>query len=145
MGSTGNLIQKFLATLFTKYQNREYFWYKRRKTAMLKKTYVKSRKVWKVDFELPKEECPHDVKVKHVNLAGDFNHWKHTATPMALHNNAYIASLELEPGYDYQFRYLINGKFWCNDWHADAYVPNNFGGENCIADLPLVENLSAKK
>ena len=112
---------------------------------MLKKTYVKTRKVWKVDFELPKEECPQGVKTNHVNLAGDFNHWKHTATPMELHKNTYIASLELDPGHEYQFRYLINGKVWCNDWHADAYVPNSFGGENCVADLPLVENQPAKK
>ena len=112
---------------------------------MLKKTYVKSRKVWKVNFELPKEECPTGVKAKRVFLTGDFNHWKRTATPMALHDGMYTTSLELDPGHAYQFRYLINGKVWCNDWHADGYVPNIFGEENCIANLPLVESLRAKQ
>jgi len=112
---------------------------------MLKKTYVKSRKVWKVIFELPKEECPQGVKAKRVFLTGDFNHWKRTATPMALHDGMYTTSLELDPGHTYQFRYLINGKVWCNDWHADAYVPNVFGEENGIADLPLVESPRAEQ
>lgn len=112
---------------------------------MLKKTYNKSRKVWKVVFELPKEECPQDVKAKRVNLTGDFNNWKHSATPMALDQDRYTAALELDPGHDYQFRYLINGKVWCNDWHADGYVPNIFGEENCIAALPLVESPAAEK
>lgn len=112
---------------------------------MLKKTYVKSRKVWKVDFELPKEECPQGVKAKHVNLAGDFNNWKKSATPMTLHKDVYTASLELDPGHEYQFRYLINGKVWCNDWHADAYVPNIFGEDNCVANLPLAESPAGEK
>ena len=107
---------------------------------MLKKTYVKSRKVWKVDFELPKEELPQSIKTKRVNLAGDFNNWKRSATPMSLHDGMYTTTLELDPGHAYQFRYLINGKVWCNYWHADAYIPNIFGEDNCIADLPLVES-----
>ncbi len=51
---------------------------------MLKKIYLKSRKVWKVDFELPKEECPQGVMAKRVSLAGDFNNWKKSANPMKL-------------------------------------------------------------
>ncbi len=112
---------------------------------MLKKTFIKSRKVWKVVFELPKAECPQGVKVRSVNLEGDFNNWKKRATPMQLHKDRYTASLELEPGQDYQFRYLINGKVWCNDWHADAYIPNTFGAENCVASLPLAESLLTEK
>ena len=107
---------------------------------MLKKNYVKSRKVWKVDFELPKSELPQGVKTKRVNLTGDFNKWKHNAIPMALHKDMYTASLELEPGHEYPFRYLINGKVWCNDWHADGYVPNVFGEDNCVASLPLLDS-----
>jgi hypothetical protein len=40
---------------------------------------------------------------------------------------------------------LINGKVWCNDWHADSYIPNNFGEDNCVADLPLVDSPVAVK
>ena len=106
---------------------------------MLKKTYVKSKNAWKVAFELPLSECPQDVKIKTVNLAGDFNNWKHAANLMELHKGVYKTTLELEPGHEYQFRYLINNKVWCNDWHADAYVPNTFGQENCVAQLAIPE------
>jgi hypothetical protein len=117
----------------------------RKKEIMLTKTYNKTRKVWKVDFELPKAECPQGVDTKRVSLAGDFNNWKHSATPMARHHDVFAASLELDPGHSYQFRYLINGKVWCNDWHADTYVPNNFGADNCVLNLPLPDNRSSKK
>ena len=117
----------------------------RKKADMLKKTYIKSRKVWKVDFELPKQECPQGIKAKRVNLTGDFNNWKHIVTPMKLHDGMFTTSLELDPGHEYQFRYLINGKVWCNDWHADAYVPNIFGEDNCVANLLLVESPTARK
>jgi len=43
---------------------------------MLKTTYVKSRKMWKVVFEIPKEECPQEVMAKYVSLTGAFNNWK---------------------------------------------------------------------
>jgi hypothetical protein len=125
------------------------YWFQRiqtrKKMNMLKKTYVKSRKVWKVNFELSKEECPQGIKAKRVNLTGDFNNWKHSSTPMTLHKDTYTATLELDPGHEYQFRYLINGKIWCNDWHADAYVPNIFGNDNCIVSLPLAASPAAKK
>ncbi|MCJ7703838.1 MAG: hypothetical protein MUO62_19845 [Anaerolineales bacterium] len=38
----------------------------------------------------------------------------------------------LEPGREYQFRYLINDEHWCNDWQADASVSNNLGKDNCV-------------
>jgi hypothetical protein len=111
---------------------------------MLKKKYLKSHKAWNVVFELPKAECPQGVKVKRVNLMGDFNDWKPSGTPMSLNQDVYAASLELDPGHDYQFRYLINGKVWCNDWHADTYIPNLFGDENCVVRLPAVAGRETK-
>jgi hypothetical protein len=41
-------------------------------------------------------------------------------------------TLELEPGREYPFRYVVNGVHWCNDWHADTYVPNGLGEDNCV-------------
>ena len=104
---------------------------------MLKKTYVKSRKVWKVTFELSEKECPQEIINHSVNLVGDFNNWSHDANPMVLHNDVYQTTLEFKPGQNHQFRYLVNDSTWCNDWHADAYTPNGFGEENCVAKLPL--------
>lgn len=40
--------------------------------------------------------------------------------------------LELEPEQSYQFRYLVNGEQWLNDWHADAYTPGGYGQDNGV-------------
>ena len=42
------------------------------------------------------------------------------------------ATLDLDAGREYQFRYLINGKDWHNDWEADKYVANPFSGDNSV-------------
>jgi 1,4-alpha-glucan branching enzyme len=104
---------------------------------MLKKRYIKSRNVSKVTFELLKTEMPEGVDVKSVNLVGDFNAWKQTAMPMKrATGGAYRLTVELEPGKAYQFRYLVNGEHWCNDWHADAYVSAGLDVDNCVVLTP---------
>jgi 1,4-alpha-glucan branching enzyme len=104
---------------------------------MLRKRYIKSRKVAKVTFELPKSEWPEEVQVNSIHLVGDFNDWDPSATPMKRgKGGAYRAIVELEPGKGYQFRYLVNGEHWCNDWHADAYVPSGAGPDNCVVYAP---------
>jgi hypothetical protein len=104
---------------------------------MLKKRYIKSRKVCKVTFELPQAEMPEGVDAESVHLVGEFNEWDHTATPMKrAREAAFRVTLELEPGRTYQFRYLVNGEHWCNDWHADGYVLGGFGTDNCAVVTP---------
>jgi len=105
---------------------------------MLEKTYVKSRKIGKVAFQLAKSEIPEGVEVKTIHLVGDFNGWDENETPMkySKKHKAYRTTLELSPGMEYQFRYLINSQTWCNDWAADAYVPNNLGEDNCVVVSP---------
>ena len=86
---------------------------------MIKKQYIKSRKVSKVTFALPKAEYPEGIKPENVFLAGEFNDWDPTATPMKPNSRGvFQAILELEPGREYQFRYLVNEEHWCNDWQA---------------------------
>jgi 1,4-alpha-glucan branching enzyme len=104
---------------------------------MLKKRYIKSRDVCKVTFELPKGEWPEGIEAENVSLVGEFNDWDPSATPMKRGKGGdFQAMLELEPGRAYQFRYLVGGEHWCNDWHADAYVPNDLGEENCVVVTP---------
>jgi len=102
---------------------------------MLKKKYVKSRNKSQVTFELSKSELPEGIKVASVHLVGEFNDWDVTATPMKSNKRGvYKATLELEPDREYQFRYLVNGEHWCNEWGADAYLPGGFGEDNCIVN-----------
>lgn len=96
---------------------------------MLKKRYLKSGPV-KVEFVVPDAIA---ANAESVYLVGDFNNWDETATPMQqFKNGTYKITLNLEPDQHYQFRYLVNGKQWHNDWEADRYVPNPFSGDNSV-------------
>ncbi len=95
---------------------------------MLKKQFLKSKSVCKVTFTLPEA-----VKAETAYLVGDFNNWDEKATPMKpLKNGHFTVTMELGNGREYQFRYLVNGTEWHNDWHADKYVPNPFSGDNSV-------------
>ena len=100
---------------------------------MIKKQYVKSRQVSKITFAMSKAELPEGIEVENIHLVGEFNDWDLTSTPMVSNKRGvYKATLELEPDRTYQFRYLVNGEHWCNDWNADAYTPGSFGADNCV-------------
>jgi hypothetical protein len=105
---------------------------------MLKKQYVKSRNIYKVTFRLAKHEQP-DYPVISVHLVADFNDWSFTNTPMeSLKNGDFKTSIELEPGKQYEFRYLLNNEKWYNEWEADEYILGDFGKDNCVIELPEV-------
>jgi len=104
---------------------------------VLKKEYIKSKNVTKVTFELAKDELPEVQTVENIYLVGDFNEWDQAATPLKRNKQgSYRVTLELEPGRAYEFRYVINGSHWCNDWAADAYNPNTYGADNCVVEVP---------
>jgi hypothetical protein len=44
-------------------------------------------------------------------------------------------SVDLPSGRSYRFRYLLDNDRWENDWAADAYVPNDFSGDDSVVDL----------
>jgi 1,4-alpha-glucan branching enzyme len=95
---------------------------------MLKKEYLKSKPICKVTFTLPEA-----IKAESACLVGDFNDWNETNTPMKqLKSGRFTVTLELEKGHEYQFRYLVNGGDWHNDWAADKYVPSPFSGDNSV-------------
>lgn len=95
---------------------------------LLNKKFLKTKA--KVTFVLP--EALVDDSVKTVHLVGDFNDWDETATPMEQKSKSYQVTVDLALNEEYQFRYLINGDQWHNDWHADRYVPNPFSGDNSV-------------
>jgi 1,4-alpha-glucan branching enzyme len=110
---------------------------------MLKKRYIKSRKVAKVTFEVPQAELPEGIAVESVHVVGEFNDWDRAATPMdRRRGGVYRVTVELEPGREYQFRYLVNGEHWCNDWHADGYVASDTGEHNCVVVTPSAASVA---
>ncbi len=95
---------------------------------------MKSKHAYKVTFSLPKEAVD---GAKDVKILGDFNNWeKDNAIPMKAENGGYKATLELNPGREYEFRYLINDEKWENDWEADKYSLSPYGVENSVVVIP---------
>ena len=105
---------------------------------MLKKRYVKSRQMAKVNFELARNQIPEELPAEKAFLVGEFNDWDSTATPMTYSKKkkAFAVTLDLEPGRQYQFRYLVDGVYWCNDWQADGYATSEYGHDNSVVDAP---------
>ena len=104
---------------------------------MLKKQYVKSRQIYKVTFQLAKNEQPEDYEIKTAHLVGDFNNWDRESIPMTrLKKGDFKASVDLEPGQKYEFRYLLNSTKWYNEWNADEYILGEFGKDNCVVEIP---------
>jgi 1,4-alpha-glucan branching enzyme len=71
-----------------------------------------------------------------IHVVGDFNGWDERATPLRQTERGWMITLELDAGRAYQYRYLLNGREWQNDWHADGYAANQFGGDNSVLIAP---------
>ena len=83
----------------------------------------------RVTFELPSS-----IWAERVSLVGDFNNWDAVRDEMRQGRNDgnWRITLVLRAGHEYQFRYLVNGRDWHNDWHADKYAPNRYGTDNSV-------------
>lgn len=98
---------------------------------MLKKNYAKSGKSCRVTFKLPSE-----VEAETAALCGEFNEWDAEANPMKkLKDGSFSATVSLDAGQTYRFRYLLDGTRWENDWEADAYVPNSHGTDDSLIEV----------
>ena len=97
---------------------------------MISKKFLKSKPVCKATFSLPAEAV---AAAKKVELVGDFNNWDAEAgISMKKQKDVFKTTLDLETGKEYEFRYLLDGEVWENDWAADKYVATPFGVENSV-------------
>ncbi len=105
----------------------------------VQKQLVKSKNAYKVTFSVPVKAVK---DAEEVLLLGEFNHWEPSeGIPMKLAKDKFTATMELDSGREYQFRYLINKETWANDGEADKYVPTPLGVENSVVVIPaIVEN-----
>lgn len=96
----------------------------------LVKQYTEDGAKCAVTFRLSKESAK---DARHVTLAGDFNNWDIYKTEMIkLDSGDFSVTLEVDCKSEYKFKYFIDGNRWENDWHADKYVPNNFGTDDSV-------------
>ncbi len=87
----------------------------------------------RVTFRLPRKAAP---DARNIAIVGDFNDWNQSHSYMkCLKNGDFNATLEIPAGREYRFRYLIDGRYWENDWKADKYVPNDFGCDDSVISL----------
>lgn len=98
------------------------------------KKFLKSKPQCKVTFKVS-QEVANGAAV--VQVLGDFNDWDRGAEPMkALKNGTFSATLDLESGREYQFRYLLDGSTWANEPEADSHVTSPFGdSQNSVLSL----------
>jgi len=91
----------------------------------IRKQFLKGKPVCKVTFKIP--EAVGDG-AENAYVVGQFNDWSTSATPMKrMKNGTFTATVELETGRPYQFRYLLGQSDWENDPEADAYLSTHFG------------------
>lgn len=76
------------------------------------------------------------VGAQSAAVCGEWNDWSAGADVMRRDaEGGFSVTVDLEAGRPYRFRYLLDGERWDNDWAADAYVPNSFGGDDSVVDL----------
>jgi 1,4-alpha-glucan branching enzyme len=83
-----------------------------------------------VGFSLPPE-----IEATQVAVCGDFNGWEARLPMKRVRSGEWRASVSLDPGRSYRFRYLLDGSCWENDWAADGYELNPFGSEDSVVEI----------
>ncbi|MGI5939695.1 MAG: isoamylase early set domain-containing protein [Thermoleophilia bacterium] len=99
----------------------------------IQKEYREDSPLCRVTFTLPKAAAP---QAEQVCIVGEFNDWSTDATPMQRRaDGEFFVTLELEKNRSYRFRYLIDGTTFENDWNADRYDPNPYGGNDSVVEV----------
>ncbi len=76
---------------------------------------------------------------RRVCVAGSFNHWNPSATPLVpLGHGRWLRQLWLPPG-RYEYLFVADG-VWCFDPLAPDYVPNVYGTMNAVIEVCAAAN-----
>ncbi len=74
-------------------------------------------------------------------LLGEFNNWdiENGFTMKKAKDGSLMATVSLEEGRIYQYRYLLNDGRWVNDQNAQYVHDERFHVENCVIEVPAGE------
>ncbi|MBN1666361.1 MAG: isoamylase early set domain-containing protein [Anaerolineales bacterium] len=98
---------------------------------MIKKTYAKDKQTCRVTFKIPTARG-----AEKAHLCGDFTDWEITCIPMKRRKDgSFSATVMLQTGQSFRYRYLVDDTYWENDEVADAYTPNPFGSDDCVVSV----------
>lgn len=74
-------------------------------------------------------------QAREVFVAGSFNDWQPTATPLkSAGDGKWVVELSLPPG-RHEYRFIADGE-WVDDPSAKEFVPNPHGGANALLVVP---------
>ncbi len=84
-----------------------------------------------------------EESITSVCVAGEFNNWSATATPLFdyNHDGVWTAWVNLEPG-EYEYKFVVNGKHWIADPLNDRKVADGWNGFNSV--ISSTKNLAPK-
>ena len=101
---------------------------------MLTKTWNPEAENFDVTFDLPE-----GLDIDQASVCGEFNDWDPRIDPMEQTDDGrWTATVPLTPGQSYRFRYHLGDDEWENDWSADDYVGNEYGGADSVVTVPDV-------
>jgi 1,4-alpha-glucan branching enzyme len=101
---------------------------------MPKKEYTKTGRSCRVTFNLPAE-----INAQKACLCGDFNNWDKVSHRMKRRKDgSFHLTVSLKPGNQYRYRFFLDDERWENDWAAEAYLPNDFGGEDSVVKIDVL-------
>ena len=101
---------------------------------MLKKKYFKTKDECEITFEYEGESAGH------VALVTEANGWQPVPMSKRRKDGVFYTKMRFPKESRFQFRYLLDDQTWVNDAAADAYVTNEFGGDNGIVDTTPSKN-----
>jgi hypothetical protein len=101
---------------------------------MITKSYSKTGRACRVTFKIPAGQA----EAQSIAVLGEFNGWNADAHPMEKRKDgSWSASVTMECGRPYRFRYLLDGNHWINDPEADSAVVNQFGSEDSVVAVEV--------
>jgi serine protease AprX len=78
----------------------------------------------------------HDDGAKSVAVAGDFNGWERTATPLSIDaSGLWFAEIETPAAGRYRYKFIVDECRWIEDPSNGLKEPDNYGGLNSVLTI----------